>query len=276
MDISRRRVLQLLGLSSLALTVKPVFNAFAKEAAQAENTAAIIKRSPDALAAKQWAMVIDTRKFETEEELKPLVEACHKIHNVPHFEIKRHEIKWIWGVPYHNAFPGKAARFLSEEVEQKPFLVLCNHCENPPCESVCPTGATYINEDGLVLVDYDKCIGCKTCMTACPYNIRWYIDKEEYYFPNTPIPYGVDELRGYEKIVQKCNFCVDRLKRGEEPKCVEVCPTYCRKFGDMEDPQSEVAQIARGERTFVLRPQAGTEPRVRYIQNKNLDIVKIR
>jgi len=176
----------------------------------------------------------------------------------------------FWGYVLQKEF-GKTPR-----VTRLFLPVLCNHCENPPCEEVCPTGATYRDDDGTVLVDYEKCIGCKTCMTACPYNIRWYIDKEEYYFPNTPIPYGVDELRGYEKIVQKCNFCADRLKRGEEPKCVEVCPTYCRKFGDMEDPESEVAQIMRKERTFVLRPEAGTDPHVRYIQNKNLDIVKIR
>ena len=143
MDSSRRRVLQLLGLSSLALTVKPVFNAFAKEQEQAPKTKAVIKESEKALKAKQWAMVIDTREFESEADLDPLVEACHKIHNVPHLANKRHEIKWIWGAPYHNAFPGKAGRFLSEEVEHKPFLVLCNHCENPPCVRACPTQATF-------------------------------------------------------------------------------------------------------------------------------------
>ena len=110
MDSSRRRILQLLGLSSLALTAKPIFNALASEEGPAENTAAKIERGPNAMQARQWAMVIDTRKFKTEADLEPLVEACNKIHNVPHFEDKRHEIKWIWGVPYHNAFPGKAAR----------------------------------------------------------------------------------------------------------------------------------------------------------------------
>jgi molybdopterin-containing oxidoreductase family iron-sulfur binding subunit len=154
--------------------------------------------------------------------------------------------------------------------------VLCNHCKNPLCEEVCPTGATYRNKDGVVLVDYDKCIGCKACVTACPYNIRWYIMEEEFYFPKTPIPYGVNELRGKEKIVQKCDLCVDRLARGEEPKCVEVCQTYCRAFGDLDDPASKVSELMRTERTFVLRPEAGTNPRVHYILKKKLDVIKIK
>ncbi len=154
--------------------------------------------------------------------------------------------------------------------------VLCNHCENAPCEEVCPSGATHRNADGLVLVDYDKCIGCKACITACPYDVRYYIEEEEYYFPATPIPYGVDELRGYEKIVQKCSFCADRLATGLDPRCVETCPTYCRHFGDLDDPASKAAEAMRNERTFALRADAGTTPRVRYIQNKNLDIVTIK
>ena len=127
MDSSRRRVLQLLGLSSLALTATPVLNAFAKEAENAEEPKPVIKPNKKALTAKQWAMVIDTRQFESVEDVEPLVEACDTIHNVPHLNNKRHEIKWIWGVHYHNAFPGKAAQFLAEKVEQRPFLVLCNH-----------------------------------------------------------------------------------------------------------------------------------------------------
>jgi Fe-S-cluster-containing dehydrogenase component len=154
--------------------------------------------------------------------------------------------------------------------------VLCNHCEAAPCEEVCPTGATYRNPDGLVLVDYHKCIGCRACMMACPYDARWYIEQEEFYFANTPIPYGVDEVRGYEKIVQKCNFCADRLGREEEPRCVEVCPTSCREFGDRDAADSKVAKRLRTERTFVLRPDAATQPRVHYILNRNLDVVQIR
>ncbi|HSD11222.1 MAG TPA: 4Fe-4S dicluster domain-containing protein [Candidatus Binatia bacterium] len=151
--------------------------------------------------------------------------------------------------------------------------VLCNHCEDAPCEEVCPTGATYRSSDGLVLIDHEKCIGCRACMTACPYDVRWYVEKEKFYFPQTPIPYGVEELRGCEKVVQKCNFCADRIGRGLEPRCVEVCPTYCRTFGDLDDPDSEVSRLERTERTFALRPEARTRPRVRYLMKKKLDLL---
>jgi len=118
----------------------------------------------------------------------------------------------------------------------------------------------------LVLVNYVKCIGCKACISACPYEARTYIEKEKYYFPNTPIPYGVNELRGYEGVVQKCTFCVDRLKKGQLPACVEVCPPSCRVFGDLNDPQSEVNRLIRGKSAFQLLPDKGTDPSVYYIR----------
>ena len=108
MNSSRRRVLQLLGLSAVGLTAKPVLNAFAAEQ-QATQPQSILKPADNALTARHWAMVIDTREFESEDDVMPLVEACHTIHNVPQFTNINHEIKWIWAEHYHNAFPGKAA-----------------------------------------------------------------------------------------------------------------------------------------------------------------------
>jgi len=144
--------------------------------------------------------------------------------------------------------------------------VLCNHCQKPLCETVCPTGATFTNEDGLVLIDYDKCIGCKACISACPYEARTYIDKERFYFPDTPISYNVNELRGIEGVVQKCTFCADKLKAGEQPACVEVCPPSCRIFGDLNDQDSEISRLIRSENAFQLLPVMGTEPSVYYIR----------
>ncbi len=262
MDSSRRRVLQLLGLSSLALTAKPVFNAFAKEKEQAEKPKAIIKESEKALKAKQWAMVIDTREFESEADLEPLVEVCHKIHNVPHLANKRHEIKWIWGARYHNAFPGKAGRFLSEEVEHKPFLVLCNHCENPPCVRVCPTQATFRREsDGIVLMDFHRCIGCRFCMAACPFGARSFNYRDPRPFikeTNVKFP---TRMKG---VVEKCNFCAERLAEGQLPACVEASQGKLT-FGDLYDPESEVRELIKTNYTIRRKQQLGTEPSVYYI-----------
>ena len=132
------------------------------------------------------------------------------------------------------------------EVGEYPNLVVefrpeqCLHCETPPCVPVCPTGASYQTKDGLVLVDPKKCIACGACIAACPYDAR-------YLHP-----------AGY---VSKCTFCAHRLEKGKVPACVETCPTYCRTFGDLEDPESPVAKaLTAAERVDVLRPEQGTRP----------------
>ena len=261
MDSSRRRILQLLGLSSLALMAKPVFNALAVEE-HGGKVNPIIKENDNALKAKQWAMVIDTREFESEEDLEPLIEICHKIHNVPHLENKRHEIKWIWGAHYHNAFPGKAARFLSEEVEHKPFLVLCNHCENPPCVRACPTKSTWKREsDGIVLMDFHRCIGCRFCMAACPFGARSFNYRDPRPFVheiNTEFP---TRMKG---VVEKCNFCVERLAVGKLPACVEASEGKLH-FGDLYDPESNVRELIKTNFTIRRKQTLGTEPSVYYI-----------
>ena len=261
MESSRRRILQLLGLSSLALMAKPVFNALAVEE-HGGKAKPILKENDNALKAKQWAMVIDTREFESEEDLEPLIEICHKIHNVPHLENKRHEIKWIWGAHYHNAFPGKAARFLSEEVEHKPFFVLCNHCENPPCVRACPTQATWKREsDGIVLMDFHRCIGCRFCMAACPFGARSFNYRDPRPFIheiNTEFP---TRMKG---VVEKCNFCVERLAIGQLPACVEASEGKLH-FGDLYDPESNVRELIRTHFTIRRKQTLGTEPSVYYI-----------
>ena len=137
------------------------------------------------------------------------------------------------------------------EVGEYPNLVVefrpeqCLHCENPPCVPVCPTGASYQTKDGLVLVDPKKCIACGACIAACPYDAR-------YLHP-----------AGY---VSKCTFCAHRLEKGKVPACVETCPTYCRTFGDLEDPESPVAKALKAaERVDVLRPEQGTRPKLFYL-----------
>jgi len=262
MDSSRRRILQLLGLSSLALTAKPIFNALASEEGPAENTAAKIERGPNAMQARQWAMVIDTRKFKTEEEIEVLADACNKIHNVPHFEDKRHEIKWIWGTHYHNAFPGMAARFSSEEVEQKPFIVLCNHCENPPCVRACPTQATFKRaSDGIVMMDFHRCIGCRFCMAACPFGARSFNFRDPRPFIKQINKEFPTRTKG---VVEKCNFCAERLAVGQLPACVEASDGKLT-FGDLYDEASEVRELIKTNYTIRRKQSLGTEPSVYYI-----------
>ena len=137
------------------------------------------------------------------------------------------------------------------EVGEYPNLVVefrpeqCLHGENPPCVPVCPTGASYQTKDGLVLVDPKKCIACGASIAACPYDAR-------YLHP-----------AGY---VSKCTFCAHRLEKGKVPACVETCPTYCRTFGDLEDPESPVAKALKAaERVDVLRPEQGTRPKLFYL-----------
>ena len=261
MNSSRRRVLQLLGLSALGLTTKPVLDAFAAEQQTAESQP-IIKPADNALTATQWAMVIDTREFESEDDVIPLVEACHTIHNVPQLTNINHEIKWIWPEAYHNAFPGKAARFISEEIEQRPFLVLCNHCENPPCVRACPTQATWKREsDGIVLMDFHRCIGCRFCMAACPFGARSFNFRDPRDFIrniNKKYP------RRSKGVVEKCNFCAERLAVGQMPACVEVSEGKLT-FGDLDDPQSEVRELIRTHYTIRRKQTLGTEPSVYYI-----------
>jgi Fe-S-cluster-containing dehydrogenase component len=123
--------------------------------------------------------------------------------------------------------------------------VLCNHCEDAPCLKACPTGAIARLEGGQVIIDKDKCNANRYCMAACPYGAI-YIDP-------------------FEHVAQKCTFCEHRTTQGLKPACVDACPTRCRIFGDLDDPASEVALKARAVPTRVWKDEAGTKPRVLYV-----------
>ena len=135
-------------------------------------------KNKEALIAKRWAMVVDMSKFKTEDDFKKVIDACHLTHNVPDFRNadgsvnKKDEIKWIWEAPYEHAFPGQDNKYMSEHIKDMPFLVLCNHCDNPPCVRVCPTKATFKLPNGITMQDEHRCIGCRFCMAACPYGSR--------------------------------------------------------------------------------------------------------
>ncbi|MCX9010320.1 MAG: 4Fe-4S dicluster domain-containing protein [Candidatus Methanoperedens sp.] len=134
----------------------------------------------------------------------------------------------------------------AEEIK-KAFYVpkICNHCENPPCVQVCPVGATYTTEDGVVLVDYKYCIGCRYCIQGCPYGARYF---------NTE-----------KGTADKCTWCYHRITKGLLPACVQACPVGARVFGDLKDPESAVNKVLDEERINVLKPDLGTKPKVYYV-----------
>ena len=144
--------------------------------------------------------------------------------------------------------------------------IQCQQCENPPCVKVCPTKATWKEPDGIVVVDYDWCIGCRYCMAACPYWARRFnfttpeikpyeINKNLHYLGNRPRMAGV---------VEKCTFCIQRVRNGRYPACVEVCPVGARKFGNILDPESEISIIMKEKRIFQLKAELNTQPKFYY------------
>jgi molybdopterin-containing oxidoreductase family iron-sulfur binding subunit len=144
---------------------------------------------------------------------------------------------------------------------------LCMHCEDPPCVTVCPTGATYKDPDGFVRVDEDKCVGCQQCVLACPYEAR-YINTGESYFSEGIFPWGEAYEKHQTNTVGKCTFCPHLVEKGLEPACVQTCPTQARIFGDLNDPESEVSQLIKKKSNFQLHPELDLGPSVYYLPPK--------
>lgn len=139
----------------------------------------------------------------------------------------------------------------------------CQHCENAACLKVCPVGATYKDELGRVEVDYDKCIGCRMCMAACPYGARVFNWEEPVRDPD--FNYGHKDVPVRPKgVVEKCTLCKERTNQGERPMCVVCCPTQARVFGDLDDSESEVSQLIKQKDARVLLEDRGTRPQVYY------------
>ena len=139
-----------------------------------------------------------------------------------------------------------ANRYKDAKVDKAFFVPkLCNHCAHPACVQVCPVGATYKTEDGVVLIDHDYCIGCRYCVQACPYGARYFNEEK-----------GVSD---------KCTWCYHRITKGLQPACVEVCPVGARVFGDQKDKQSPISLFIRNNRVQVLRPESGNAPNVFFV-----------
>jgi Fe-S-cluster-containing dehydrogenase component len=253
---SRRSFLKLAGISALGLGAGTILDSLA--ANQQPKTS----RNPKALVGKRWAMVVDlTRKCP--DKCKDCIDACHLVHNVPDFGNPKDEVKWIWNEPFEHAFPGQQHEYLKEGLREKPVLVLCNHCDNPPCVRVCPTKATFKRqEDGIVMMDYHRCIGCRFCIAACPYGARSLNWRD-------PRPFIKEMNREFptrtKGVVEKCTFCEERLAKGLIPACVEACKEKVLVFGDLKDPNSEIRRLLQLHHTIRRKPELGTSPQIYYI-----------
>ena len=255
MKVGRRGFLKVGGIALLGLVAKPTFDILSRLKVAASPTTR-------ALAGKRWAMVIDLNACLERDDCRDCFDACHRVHNVPDFGNPKDEVKWIWTIPYEGAFPEQGHEFITEGLTGSPTLVLCNHCDNPPCVSVCPTQATWKREDGIVMMDYHRCIGCRYCMAACPYGSRSFNWRNPRPFINELDPDFPTRTRG---VVEKCNFCEERLARGLMPACVEACPAKALVFGDLEDADSEVREILRSRFAIRRKPGLGTKPEVYYL-----------
>lgn len=152
----------------------------------------------------------------------------------------------------HGTFPNVRREFVP---------VQCQHCEEPPCVKVCPTDATYKNVDGIVLMDNDKCIGCKYCATACPYSARIQLH-EGMYKKGT----YEDGGKALKYTVDKCRFCKELVEAGQQPACVSTCISNARIFGDLDDPNSEISKEIIKRKAAPLRGDLGTKPKIYYVR----------
>lgn len=225
----------------------------------------------------RWGMVIDLDKCTA---CQACTIACQAENNVPFagpdetaLDRSKHWHDVMVELEEEGEYPNFHVRFIPRP---------CMHCDDPPCVKVCPVGATYVDEDGIVRMNYQRCIGCRYCTTACPYTVRyynWYAPEyqagyDAYLNPNVPMrPVGV---------VEKCTFCIHRLEQAKReaaaqgreltdadvvllPACCEACPASARYFGDLDDPESTVSRLARSPRAFRFLEDLNTEPKVYYL-----------
>ncbi len=184
--------------------------------------------------------------------------ACKQEHNLPD-TVWWNKCKTTGGEHFYT--PGGV---YPNELDMSFYTMSCQHCKRPLCMAACPTGATTQREDGIVEVDYESCIGCESCMQACPYEgVRTHVQN-----PTWALDFEVGDARVRKHIddaVEKCTFCVERIDRGERPACVDICFAYARYFGDVDDPDSEISKVLAEREYQQFNTDVGTEPCVYYL-----------
>jgi molybdopterin-containing oxidoreductase family iron-sulfur binding subunit len=206
----------------------------------------------ESFAARKWGMVIDLTRCR--EGCTACVDACREENNVAYHDDERWDVHWIRKVQLRHKD--------EEGGEGKQMLLLCNHCDKPPCAQVCPVQATYKRDDGIVIVDHHRCIGCRYCMIACPYNARFFNFKESEEWPNKEFP------KRSHGVAEACTLCAHLLERGEQPACAAACQgagAGAITVGDLNDPESGVSKLIAANAVKRIREDLGTEPKVHYI-----------
>jgi molybdopterin-containing oxidoreductase family iron-sulfur binding subunit len=261
MNPSRRDFLKIAGISTISL-IAPTIVSTACAGEKLNGPGAKTSRAlpANALQGKRWAMAVDAAKCRA--GCVDCLTACHQVHNVPAFGNPKDEIKWIWQEPFAAVFPDMSHPHLPEAIRSKPLPTLCNHCADPPCVRVCPTKATFQRADGIVMMDYHRCIGCRFCMAGCPYGARSMNYREPRPFISAVNPDFPTRTKG---VVEKCNFCEERLAAGLLPACVTACKEKALIFGDLEDPRSEIRLLLGKRFNLRRKAQLGTQPQIYYI-----------
>ena len=212
---------------------------------------------------KQFGLVIDFQKCRNDQGCEQCLTACRFAHNVPQIPDSRHAVKWIWKEPFEKVFPFQQTEYTRQMLSGHVLPILCNHCADPACTRVCPTQATWKRpEDGIVMMDWHRCIGCRYCMAACPYGSRSFnwVDPRPYIHPET-----ADFPSRTKGVVEKCNFCEERLADGKPPACVEACSEKALVFGDLNNPNSPVRELLRTRFAIQRQPELGTGPSIFYL-----------
>jgi Fe-S-cluster-containing dehydrogenase component len=258
--LNRRDVLKVAGVTGAAVVFTQMITAGPLSADAIQGIGRQTHKEEETSTKHEWHMVIDLDKCIGCEYC---LRTCQAVNNVP-----SESMRWNVG------FPESTENGLDFYMTRP-----CLHCQQAPCVKVCPVGATWVREDGLVAMDYSRCIGCRYCEVACPYDVRrfnWKLSTEK----NPYVPaWGTPEIpRRPRGVVEKCTFCVQRIDRGlslgltpgvdpqATPACVDICPVSARIFGDILDTESPVSVYLAEHDTFRLREDFGTEPKVHYVR----------
>ncbi len=252
MRITRKDFLCLSGLSLLAAGCKHSVRSVSLPVSGAQASTQPVR----------WGMVIDLRKCREKDGCNDCIHACNTAHNIPQIANRAHEVKWLWTEPYATVFPATQSGYTPQSDAETTVPLLCNHCADPPCTRVCPTQATWKRDDGIVMMDWHRCIGCRYCIAACPYGSRSFNFED----PRPSIAsINPDFPTRTKGVVEKCNFCEERLARGLKPACVDACPQHGFTFGNLADPNSEPRQMLREHFALQREPELGTGPSVFYL-----------